>query len=139
MKTRALLALAAAGLLSLAAGADDWPQFRGPNRDGVSKETGLLKKWPKEGPPLLWTATDLGLGYSGPAVVGGRLYMSAGRGDSDVLFALDLKNLEGGKPKELWHARIGPLFQWKGNNWNMGPNVSPTVDGDLVFALGGMG
>ncbi|HEV3143271.1 MAG TPA: PQQ-binding-like beta-propeller repeat protein [Gemmataceae bacterium] len=119
--------------------ADDWPQFRGPNRDGISKETGLLKQWPKDGPPLLWTFSAAGLGYSGPAVVGDRLYMSGGRGDSDVIFALDLKSLDGGKPKELWSAKIGPLFQWKGNNWNNGPNASPTVDGEFVFALGGAG
>ncbi|HLW64204.1 MAG TPA: PQQ-binding-like beta-propeller repeat protein [Gemmataceae bacterium] len=140
MKTQTLLcALLASVSCVPILRADDWPQFRGPNRDGVSKETGLLKEWPKDGPPLLWTASDLGLGYSGPAIVGDRLYMAAGRGDSDVLFALDLKNLENGKPKEIWSARIGALFQWKGNNWNIGPNASPTVDGDLVFALGGGG
>src|SRR5689334_20451183 len=52
--------------------AADWPQWRGPNRDGISKETGLVKEWPKEGPKLLWQATDLGDGYSTPAIVGGR-------------------------------------------------------------------
>ena len=52
---------------------DDWPQWRGPSRDGVSQETGLLKEWPAEGPRLLWQAMDLGTGYSTPAVVGDRL------------------------------------------------------------------
>jgi len=140
MKTpRFLFTLFAVGLIVSPLLADDWPQFRGPNRNGISKETGLLKEWPKDGPPLLWTFAEAGLGYSGPAVVGDRLYMSAGRGDSDFVFALDLKNLENGKPKELWSARIGPLFQWKGNIWNIGPNATPTVDGDLVFGLGGAG
>ena len=50
--------------------ADDWPQFRGPGRDGVSRETGLLKSWPEGGPRLLWSTDKLGIGYSGPAAVG---------------------------------------------------------------------
>ena len=130
MKHIALLA----ALFALAA---DWPQYRGPSRDGSSKETGLLQEWPKGGPKLLWTFTDAGVGYSGPAIVGDKLFMAGGRGTDDVLFALDLK--AEGTPKELWSAKIGPLFNWKGNSWNTGPNVSPTVDGDLVFALGGLG
>ncbi len=69
MKTTALLTLAAC-LLPLTARADDWPQFRGPNRDGVSKETGLLKTWPKDGPNLAWTYKQAGTGYCGPAIVG---------------------------------------------------------------------
>src|SRR5579862_4353058 len=107
--------------------ADDWPQFRGPLRDGVSRETGLRKEWPAEGPRLLWTSDRLGLGYSGPAVVGDRLFISCGRGDSEYLVAFDLSDAAG--PKELWATRIGPLFQWKGNSWNKGPNASPTVSG----------
>src|SRR5579859_221455 len=81
------LLLAASSLPLLA---DDWPQFRGPKRDGMSRETGLRKDWPKDGPPLLWTYSRAGLGYSGPAIVGDRLYMSGGRGDSEYVFALDL-------------------------------------------------
>jgi outer membrane protein assembly factor BamB len=118
--------------------ADDWPQYRGPNRDGVSRETGLRQDWPKGGPPLLWTFDQTGLGYSGPAVVGERLYMSGGRGDAEYIFAIDLKAADG-KVKELWSTRIGPLFTWKGNNWNNGPNATPTVDGELLYALGGFG
>jgi outer membrane protein assembly factor BamB len=136
MTTRALLALTAAGLLALAAGADDWPQFRGPNRDGVSKETGLLQKWPKEGPKLAWTYKDAGTGYAGPAVVGDRLYMSGARGDDEYVYALDLKQ---SPPKELWAVKIEPKFTWKANAWNEGPIITPTVEGGLVFALGGGG
>ncbi len=117
----------------------DWPQFRGPQRDGVSRETGLRKEWPKEGPPLLWTYTNAGVGYSGPAVVGDRLYLSGGRGESEYVFALDLKNVAGQTVKEVWSAKLGPLFTWKGNNWNAGPNATPTVDGELLYALGGFG
>jgi outer membrane protein assembly factor BamB len=135
MKTA--LHIAAALLVSASiSGAADWPQFRGPNRDGASKETDLLQQWPKAGPKLLWTIADAGIGYAGPAIVGNRLFLAGGRDDSDVLFALDLK---ANPPKELWSAKIGPLFKWKGNTWNAGPNVSPTVDGELVYALGGFG
>ncbi|MBV9124428.1 MAG: PQQ-like beta-propeller repeat protein, partial [Planctomycetes bacterium] len=61
------------------------------------------------------------------------------RGDSEYLFALDLKSAAGQNVKELWSVKIGPTFTWKGNYWNQGPNGTPTVDGDLVFALGGQG
>src|SRR3954466_5972451 len=60
--------------ISTTALAIDWPQWRGPNRDNVSTETGLLKEWPKDGPPLLWKATGLGGGHSSVAVVGDRIY-----------------------------------------------------------------
>jgi outer membrane protein assembly factor BamB len=139
MKNRWTL-LVALGLCSIPALAADWPQFRGPQRDGVSAETGLLQEWPKDGPKLLWTYSDAGLGYAGPAIVGDRLYLSGGRGDSEYVFALDLKNVVDGKPRELWATKIAPLFRgWEGNRWNFGPNATPTVDGELVFALGGSG
>jgi outer membrane protein assembly factor BamB len=134
-----IIALIIGGAVPTVVQADDWPQFRGPQRDGVSRETGLRKEWPKDGPPLLWTSDQLGLGYSGPAVVGDRLYICCGRGDAEYLVAFDLKNVAGGSPKEIWAAKIGPLFQWKGNSWNKGPNASPTVADGLVYALGGFG
>ncbi len=136
MKTAAALALAL-GLVALSARADDWPKFRGPHRDGISKETGLLKTWPAGGPKLAWTYKDLGNGYSGPAIVGDTLYIMGARGDSEFLIALDLtKN----PPAEKWPAvKIGPTFTWKGNAWNKGPSGTPTVAGQHVFALGGQG
>lgn len=126
-------------LLPLGLQGEDWPQFRGPHRDGISRETGLRKDWPKDGPRLLWTSEQAGLGYAGPAVVGERMYLAGGRGDSEFLMALDLNNVTGGTPKEVWSTRIGPLFQWKGNSWNNGPNATPTVGGGRVYALGGFG
>ena len=62
-------------LLPAALRADDWPQWRGPNRTGVSRETGLLQEWPKEGPKLLWTAKEIGFGYSTPSVAGDKLFL----------------------------------------------------------------
>ncbi len=131
---RAVIALVLAAFVGIAAHADDWPQWRGPNRDGISKEKGLLKKWPADGPKLLWTLKDGGVGYSAPAVVGDSLYnLGAWDGDGYV-YAVDVKS---GKRK--WAVKLCPVFSWKGNVWNEGPSASPTVDGDLVFALSGNG
>ena len=70
-------------LVTVPSFADDWPQWRGPNRDGISKETGLLKQWPETGPKLLWESKDVGDGYSTPAVVGDRLYVMGSKGMDD--------------------------------------------------------
>jgi outer membrane protein assembly factor BamB len=113
--------------------ADDWPQWRGPNRDAISKETGLLKAWPKEGPVLLWTYREAGTGFTAPAVVGGTVYTMGARGDLELVIALDSKG------KELWTAKIGPVFDFKTNEWSRGPDSTPTVDGDLLYALGSQG
>ena len=119
--------------------AADWPQYRGPNRNGASTETGLLQEWPATGPKLAWTFADAGIGYAGPAIVGDRLFTCGGRGESEYLYAINLKGAADGKIEPLWSTKIGPLFQWKGNSWNAGPNVTPTVDGHYVYALGGFG
>jgi outer membrane protein assembly factor BamB len=112
----------------------DWPQFRGPDRSGWAADKGLLQEWPKAGPPLLWTYNDAGLGYSSPAIVGDRLYTMGARGDSTFVICLDVKT-----GKEVWHSKVGPIFTFKGNNWGDGPRSTPTVDGKLVYALGGYG
>lgn len=121
-------------LLALGLQAADWPQYRGPARDDVSAETGLLKSWPPEGPPLLWTFRNAGLGYAGPAVVGDVLYTLGGRGDTEFLIALDLRS-----GKETWATAVGPLFQFEGNKWSAGPSATPTVGDGLIYAQGGMG
>lgn len=109
----------------------DWPQWRGPNRDGVSTETGLLKNWPKDGPPRVWMSEKCGLGYSGPAIVGNRLYTMGAFGDSEVLLAVDVDSGD-----ELWATPIG---QTLGNNWGDGPRGTPTVDGNFIYALSAKG
>ena len=70
--------------------ADDWPQFRGPNRDGKSAETGLLKKWPQGGPEMLWSAGGLGIGFSSVAVAGGFVYTTGMINGEGFLFAYDI-------------------------------------------------
>jgi outer membrane protein assembly factor BamB len=111
--------------------AEDWPQWQGPDRTNVSKETGLLKSWPKDGPKLLWTFEKAGVGYSGPAIVGDRLYTMGGRDDTSYVFAIDVKS-----GKEIWNCPIGKLFK---NGYGDGPRSTPTVDGDFLYALDAQG
>ncbi len=123
-----LAALTAAALVTTAA---DWPQWRGADRTDISKETGLLKSWPEGGPKLVWINKDVGLGYSGYAIAGGRLFTIGLRGDTELLIAVDVKT-----GKELWTTPVGPILK---NGWGDGPRATPTVDGDMVFAMGGNG
>jgi outer membrane protein assembly factor BamB len=109
----------------------DWPQWRGPDRTDISKETGLLKKWPEGGPKRVWLFEDAGLGYSGPAIVGGKLFTMGIRDGSEHLFAVDTK--EG---KLLWSVKIDEILK---NGWGDGPRGTPAVDGDRVYALSGRG
>lgn len=135
---RAVTALGTFVVLASAA-ADDWPQYRGPTHDDVSRETGLLQTWPTDGPRLLWKYADAGRGYSGTAVVGDRLYTLGDRGDDCFLIALDIRPTASGQVREAWSLKLGPKFDWEGNAWSAGPSATPTVDGDRLFALSGMG
>src|SRR5262249_52762437 len=109
-------------------GSFDWPQWRGPERNEVNKETGLLKDWPKSGPPLAWKVTDLGGGYSTPSVAGGRIFGMSDRGKDEVVWALDEAT-----GKELWATRISNS---SGDGGTDGPRSTPTVEGDLLWTLG---
>jgi outer membrane protein assembly factor BamB len=135
MRTRwLLLAAVGLGLAVLAAGANDWPQWRGPQRNGISQETGLLQEWPKGGPKLLWQLKDIGFGYSTPAVVGERLYLLSNRGmDNEFVQALAVAD-----GKQVWETRLGRV----GPNEKVqypGARSTPTVDGELLYALGSDG
>jgi outer membrane protein assembly factor BamB len=112
-------------------GGGDWPQWRGPNRDGISKETGLLKQWPAGGPPLVWKATGAGGGYSSFSIANGRLYTMGLRGDREYIIAFDVAN-----GKEIWATPHGSGFR---NDRGDGPRGTPTVDGERLYALGGSG
>lgn len=134
--TKTVLASLIVALLISVASADDWPQWRGPERTGVSREKGLLRSWPKDGPKLAWTFRDAGLGYSSVAVAKGVVYTLGSNTTltDEVIIALDEKT-----GKELWQTKIGPLFTFKGNSWGDGPRSTPTVDGNFLYALGGHG
>lgn len=124
----------AATLVSLSfaavATAADWPQWRGPNRDGISTETGLLKSWPEGGPELLWKAEGLGIGYSGPSIVGNILYTMGDYEGQEWVLALDWTQ-EG---KKVWATPVGPI-RHEGAGYP-GPRCTPTFDGGKVYAMG---
>ena len=139
MKSRLLATLATlclcCSVLSVTTSASDWPQWRGPNRDGISSETGLLKQWPSEGPKLLWQVNDLGDGYSTPAVVGNRIYLMSNRG-LDNEFVQVLSTQDG---KVIWTTRVGNVGNPNQNPPYPKARSTPTVDGDLIYALGSDG
>jgi len=114
-------------LLSSTGLAADWPQWRGPARDGISPEKGLLKSWPAEGPRLAWKAQGLGEGYSSFAISGGRLFTQGQRGNQQFVLALDANT-----GKKLWEAPNGTAFRERRGH---GPRGVPTVDGDRLYAL----
>src|ERR1044072_4584298 len=116
---------------AMAQSAAIWPQWRGPNRDGVSKETGLLKQWPADGPPLVWKATGAGNGYSSFSISDGKLYTMGLRGDREFVIAFDVAT-----GKEAWATPNGSAFH---NDRGNGPRGTATVDGDRLYALGGNG
>ena len=107
--------------------AEDWPQWRGSNRDGISKENNLLKEWPKAGPPLTWKVKGLGIGFSSIAVLKGKLYTLGDLKDGSYTIALDEKNGD-----IIWKTRIGDSG---GHRGYPGTRSTPTVDNDQVFAL----
>lgn len=113
--------------------AGDWAQWRGPNRDGLSPETGLLQQWPQGGPTLLWKGTGLGEGFSTVSVAGDRIYTTGDKGG--VCYVHGLNRSDG---KLLWSTPIGKAGApgWGGFS---GPRGTPTIDGDLLFVMGQYG
>ena len=120
---------------ALSAEADDhstveWAQWRGPNRDGISSETGFLKNWSPEGPKVVWHI-PLGDGYSGISIAQGKVYTMFAEGNDEFVVCLDASN-----GKEVWRFRSGTKFTEQRGD---GPRSMPTVHGDSVFALGAEG
>lgn len=128
LMTLFLLALAVA---PPAARGDDWPQWRGPRQDGISRETGLLPQWPAAGLQQLWRQPLEG-GFSSVAVVGPRAYTMCGTAsDGESAVCLDAFN---GKP--LWKTRVGDFYQCSYGN---GPRATPAIDAGRVYVLGAKG
>jgi outer membrane protein assembly factor BamB len=123
-----LALLAGAFLSGATAIAADWTGFRGPNRDGICTETGLLKAWPKDGPPLVWTAKNLGLGFGTPSISDGKIYGVGHRDGKDGVWAL--KEADG---SELWYTPIADLPAEHGGQAN-GPAGTPTVHNGKLYA-----
>ena len=114
--------------------AADFPQFRGPLRDGHSAETGLLEEWPKDGPKLLWQVNHVGAGYSTPSIVGDRIYLLGNEGSEESVIALAAKD-----GSRVWTAKLGRVGHPEQNPNYPGARSTPTVDGKFLFALGSDG
>jgi outer membrane protein assembly factor BamB len=113
--------------LAAPAASPEWPQWRGPNRDAVAQESGLLKTWPESGPPLAWKASGLGGGFSSLSISGGRIYTLGDLQGSQQVIAMSLAD-----GKIAWKAKVGPVW----DDEYGGPRGTPTVDGDRIYALG---
>lgn len=127
---RAITGLALAGLAAgafgqLKAAPGEWPAWRGPDRTGVSPESGLLSQWPAGGPKLVWRSTDVGAGYSTPAAAGGRLYLLGADGNKEALLALDARD-----GRVLWRTPFGET-----QGGYPGPRSTPTVDAGLIHVI----
>jgi outer membrane protein assembly factor BamB len=110
-----------------AAGVGDWPQWRGPERTGISRETGLLRQWPAAGPPVVWNASGIGAGYGSVAVSGDRVFVQGLRGGDSAVFALNRAD-----GKLVWSR---PLGAGGNNDRGPGPRGTPTVEGDRLYVL----
>lgn len=139
--TLSLLFLATAGR------ADDWPQFLGPNRDGVWRETGLIDRFPAEGPKVVWRK-PVGVGYAGPAVANGKVYLldRVLAGGEKLPASGFEKSKTGGAERVLCLDQKSGDLVWKHEypreytiSYAAGPRCTPTVDGDRVYTLGAMG
>lgn len=106
--------------------AGHWPQWRGPARDGVSTDTGLLTAWPEAGPPKVWTATGLGAGLSSVSIAAGRIFTMGDRRAGQFVIALDEAT-----GRELWATRVGGRH----DDEYGGPRSTPTVDGGFLFVV----
>ena len=131
MTTTRCLFVSLGVLVASTVAATDWPQWRGPDRTGVSEETGLAREWPDEGPPLVWEVRSLGNGYGTVSVVGDRIFVQGTREEESIVFALDVES-----GREVWSTSLGPrLVQEQGD----GPRSTPTVENGLLYVLNGMG
>lgn len=118
-------------ILVFTALAADWPQWRGPNRDGISAETGLLASWPSGGPKVVWRINGLGVGYSSFSIVGGRMYTQGQRGKQEFVIALDVHN-----GNKIWETVTSRDFE---NDRGSGPRGTPTFDNGKLYAMTGEG
>ena len=104
----------------------NWPGWRGPLRDGISTETGLLTSWPQGGPPKIWTATGLGNGYASVSVAGGRIFTTGDRRDGQYAIAIDEAT-----GNTLWATKLGAANSAEGERG--GARSTPTIEGDLIW------
>jgi len=130
-RTLALVLIFGSAWHNAQGGQFDWPQWQGPERTAHSKETGLLKEWPKDGPLLAWKTKGLGGGDSGPSIAAGRIYGMSHRGADEIVWALSEND-----GKEAWAVRIGPAQPQSWPQSKEGPSCTPTVDGNRLYVMG---
>ncbi|WP_145262051.1 PQQ-binding-like beta-propeller repeat protein [Calycomorphotria hydatis] len=118
-------------LPTITAGAADWPQWQGPDRNAISPETGLLQEWPENGPALTWRVEGLGGGDSAPAVVDGMLFAMSNRDGKEIVWARSAAD-----GKEIWATELGDEFQQDKHQSKEGPGCTPTIDGDRLYVIG---
>jgi outer membrane protein assembly factor BamB len=125
MKIASSLAVLALSLVATTAA--DWPNYRGPNHDGISKETGWTTAWPANGPKVLWKA-KVGMGFSGVVVANGQAYTQGNASDQDTIFCFDA-NTGAAKWKHSYPAPLDAKY------YEGGTSATPTVDGDQVYTI----
>lgn len=122
-----MLMLSLSPLTTGAPAAGDWPQWRGPERSGLSQEKGLMKQWPETGPRRNWSISNLGEGYGSLAIQGDRIFVQGTNRNASVVFSLNRAD-----GKTVWSAALGPkVDEGRGN----GPRSTPTIDGDRIYVL----
>jgi len=122
-----LVVASAVGLSGQGVAITDWSQWRGPDRSGRSTETGLLGQWPADGPPRVWSVSNVGVGIGSVAVRGDQLFVQGIQGGQSAVSAL--RRSDGTR---LWVRSLGAAGQ---NREGSGPRGTPTVDGDHLYAL----
>lgn len=124
---RSIVAIMMVVMGAISASGQDWPQWRGPQRTGLSNETGLLKQWPAEGPRKVWSINGLGEGYGALAIKGDRILMQGTNGSASVVYCLNRAD-----GKTIWSAALGPKRDESRGN---GPRATPTIDEERVYVL----
>lgn len=105
----------------------DWPQYRGPHRDAISPDKGLLQQWPESGPNKLWTISGIGGGYSTVSVVDGMVFGTGQRSNKECLYAL--KESDGSL---VW---MTPFADSKKVGYGDGPRSTPTYADGKLYAV----
>lgn len=105
----------------------DWPQWRCPDRNGVSQESGLMKQWPASGPPHVWSISNLGAGYGSISIKGDRIFVQGSNERQSIVFSLNRADGKG-----VWSKALGPAV-W--SDRGPGPRGTPTIDDDRLYLL----